>query len=124
MMTGGVETMIGVVHDRLFGPIIGFGMGGTDVEVLGDMHFRLAPLVGPDVTGLIADTRASRLLAAHRGKPEADMRALADLLSRISALAQAVPEILELDLNPVIVKAAGKGCHIVDARIRVFPAAG
>lgn len=124
MMHGGVETMIGVVHDRLFGPIIGFGLGGTDVEVLGDMHFRLAPLVGRDVIELIGETRASRLLAAHRGKPEADLAALGDLLARISALARAVPEILELDLNPVIVKAAGQGCHIVDARIRVFPAAG
>ncbi len=121
---GGVETMIGVVHDRLFGSIIGFGLGGTDVEVLGDMHFRLAPLAGQDVSELIAETRASRLLAARRGKPEADLEALRDLLSRISALAQAVPEIRELDLNPVIVKAAGQGCHIVDARIRVFPAAG
>jgi len=119
---GGVETMIGVVHDRLFGPIIGFGMGGTDVEVLGDMHFRLAPLSGNDVAELIGETRASRLLAAHRGKPAADMAALEELLARISALAQAVPEILELDLNPVIVKPAGQGCHIVDARIRVFPA--
>lgn len=122
MTTGGVETMIGVVHDRLFGPIIGFGLGGTDVEVLGDMHFRLAPLVGRDVDELIGETRASRLLAAHRGKPAADLAALSELLSRISALAQAVPEILELDLNPVIVKPAGQGCHIVDARIRVFPA--
>jgi acetyltransferase len=121
MLNGGVETMIGVVHDRLFGPIIGFGMGGTDVEVLGDMRFRLAPLVGRDVAELIAESRAGRLLAAHRGKPAADIEALGDLLSRISALAQAVPEILELDLNPVIVKAAGHGCHIVDARIRVFP---
>jgi len=122
MTTGGVETMIGVVHDRLFGPIIGFGLGGTDVEVLGDMHFRLAPLVGRDVGELIGETRASRLLAAHRGKPASDLAALSELLSRISALAQAVPEILELDLNPVIVKPAGQGCHIVDARIRVFPA--
>ena len=121
---GGVETMIGVVHDRLFGPIIGFGMGGTDVEALGDMHFRLAPLAGRDVHELIAETRASRLLAAHRGRPEADLAALQELLARVSALAQAVPEILELDLNPVIVKAAGHGCHIVDARIRVFPALG
>lgn len=119
MMSGGVETMIGVVHDRLFGPIIGFGMGGTDVEVLGDMHFRLAPLSGHDVTELIAETRAGRLLDAHRGKPAADLAAVGELLARISALAQAVPEILELDLNPVIVKAAGHGCHIVDARIRV-----
>lgn len=119
---GGVETMIGVVHDRLFGPIIGFGMGGTDVEVLGDMHFRLAPLAGGDVAELIAETRAGRLLAAHRGKPAADLRAVEDLLTRISALAEAVPEILELDLNPVIVKGAGQGCHIVDARIRVVAA--
>lgn len=64
------------------------------------------------------------MLAAHRGKPAADIDALADLLSRISALAQAVPEILELDLNPVIVKSAGHGVHIVDARIRVFPTEG
>lgn len=117
--TGGVETMIGVVNDRLFGPIIGFGLGGTDVEVLGDMHFRLAPLAGRDAEELIAETRAGRLLAAHRGKPAADTAALGELLARISALAKAVPEIRELDLNPVIVKPEGEGFHIVDARIRV-----
>ena len=117
--SGGVETMVGVVNDRLFGPIIGFGLGGTDVELQGDMHFRLAPLAGRDAEELIAETRAGRLLSAHRGKPAADIASLSNLLARISALARAVPEIRELDLNPVIVKPMGHGLHIVDARIKV-----
>lgn len=119
MLDGGTETMIGVVQDRLFGPIVGFGLGGTDVEVLGDMHFRLAPLSAREIDEWIAGSRAGRLLAAHRGRPAADIPALSELLARVAALAVDVPEILELDLNPVIVKPGGQGCHIVDARVRV-----
>ncbi len=119
MARPGTETMIGVVHDRLFGPLVAFGLGGTDVERLGDVRFRIAPLTDRDVEDLVSHSHASVLLAGYRGRPAGDAPALRDLLARISWIADVVPELLELDLNPVIVGAVGEGCTIVDARIKV-----
>ena len=119
MLTGGVETMIGVAADRLFGPLIGFGLGGIYVELLGDVRFRIAPLTDRDADELMREIRGFRLLQGYRGQPAADVAALRDVLLRVSRLADEVPEIVELDLNPVIVLPAGRGCRIVDARIKV-----
>jgi acetyl coenzyme A synthetase (ADP forming)-like protein len=119
MARPGIETMIGVVHDRLFGPLVAFGLGGTDVERLGDVRFRVAPLTDRDVDDLVGHSQASVLLAGYRGRPAGDVPALRDLLARVSWLADVVPALLELDLNPVIVGAEGDGCTIVDARIKV-----
>jgi acyl-CoA synthetase (NDP forming) len=123
MARPGIETMIGVVHDRLFGPLVAFGLGGTDVERLGDVRFRIAPLTDRDIDDLVAHSQASVLLAGYRGRPAGDAPALRDLLARVSWLADTVTDLLELDLNPVIVGAAGEGCTIVDARIKVGRAA-
>lgn len=119
MSRGGVEVMVGVARDPAFGPMVGFGLGGVDVEVTGDTQFGLAPLTDRDVSSLIRRSRAHRLLTGHRGRPPADVDALADLLSRVSALADAVPEMAEMDLNPVFVLPCGGGCELVDVRIRV-----
>ena len=119
MLTGGVETMIGVAADRLFGPLIGFGLGGIYVELLGDVRFRIAPLTDRDADELMREIRGFRLLQGYRGQPAADVAALRDVLLRVSRLADEVPEIVELDLNPVIALADGHGCRIVDARIKV-----
>ena len=119
MVVGGIEAMIGIARDSSFGPLVGFGSGGVDVEVLDDVHFRVTPLDDVDVTELIGEARISRLMTARRGRPGADIPALSELLSRVSRLAEDVPEILELDFNPVLVLSAGQGCHVVDVRIRV-----
>jgi len=119
MVVGGIETMIGIARDPSFGPLVGFGSGGVDVEVLDDVHFRVTPLDDVDVTELIAESRISRLMIAHRGRTAADTPALSELLGRVSRLADDVSEILEFDLNPVLVLPAGQGCHVVDVRIRV-----
>ncbi len=119
MLTGGVETMIGVAADRLFGPLIGFGLGGIYVELLDDVRFRIAPLTDRDADELMREIRGFRLLQGYRGQPAADVAALRDVLLRVSRLADEVPEIVELDLNPVIALADGHGCRIVDARIKV-----
>jgi acyl-CoA synthetase (NDP forming) len=119
MLTGGVETMIGVAADRLFGPLIGFGLGGIHVELLGDVRFRIAPLTDHDADELMHEIRGFRLLEGYRGQPAADIGALRDVLLRVSRLADEVPEIVELDLNPVIALPDGHGCRVVDARIRV-----
>ena len=122
MLTTGIETMVGVAADRLFGPLIGFGLGGIFVELMGDMRFRIAPLTDRDADELLHEIRGFPLLAGYRGRPAADVGALRDVLLRISRLADDVPEIVELDLNPLIALPDGQGCRIVDARIKVGPA--
>ena len=119
MIAGGVETMIGVSDDPLFGPLVAFGLGGIHVEVLRDVQFRVAPLTDRDVDDLIHGIRGLPLLRGYRGHPPADLEALRELLLRVSRLAVEVPEISELDLNPVIALPPGHGCRIVDARVRV-----
>jgi acetate---CoA ligase (ADP-forming) len=119
MISGGVETIIGLTDDRLFGPLVGFGLGGIHVEVLKDVHFRVAPLTDRDADELLQEVRGYKLLEGYRGHPPADIDALRDVLLRIARLAEEVPEIAELDLNPVIALPPGHGCRIVDARIRV-----
>ena len=119
MIAGGVETIVGVTQDPVFGPLIAFGLGGINVEVLGDVGFRIAPLTDRDVDDLLHDIRGLPLLTGFRGRPAADLNALRDVLLRISHLAESVPDISELDLNPVIALPAGAGCRVIDARIKV-----
>ena len=119
MIAGGVETMIGVSLDPVFGPLVAFGLGGIHVEILGDVRFRIAPLTDRDADDLLHEIKGVRLLQGYRGHPPADMDALRELLLRVSRLAVEVPEIVEVDLNPVMAMAPGHGCRIVDARIRV-----
>jgi len=123
MLKGGVETIVGVTADPLFGPLIGFGLGGIHVELMGDMRFRIAPLTDRDADELLNETRGFPLLQGFRGQPPADIGALRDILLRLSRLADQVPEIVELDLNPVIALPDGHGCRVVDARIKVKPTA-
>ncbi|HLZ10554.1 MAG TPA: acetate--CoA ligase family protein, partial [Chloroflexota bacterium] len=123
MIAGGVECIVGVVTDPVFGPLIAFGLGGVAAEVLGDVAFRLHPLTDIDADELIASSKAARLLAGFRGAPAADMGALRDVLLRVSKLVDDVPEVAELDLNPVVVRPAGDGAYTLDARIRLGPPA-
>jgi len=118
-MASGVETMVGVTQDPLFGGVVGFGMGGTDVELERDVHFRPAPLTDRDAADLVRESRAFPRLTGYRGRPAGDVPALTDLLLRVSQLAAEHPDVLEVDLNPVMVGAAGQGCVVVDARVRV-----
>ncbi len=119
MLTGGVEVMIGVTEDPLFGPLIAFGLGGIHVEILGDVQFRITPLTDLDAEEMIRGIKGYRLLTGYRGHPPADLEALEETLLRVSRLAEEIPEISELDLNPIFALPPGKGCRIVDARIRV-----
>ncbi len=119
MIAGGVETLIGITDDPLFGPLVGFGLGGIHVEVLEDVQFRVAPLTDRDADELLHGIRGFKLLQGYRGHPPADVDALRDLLLRVARIAEDVPEIAELDFNPVIALAPGNGYRIVDARIRV-----
>lgn len=119
MVKGGVEVMIGVAHDRLFGPLIAFGLGGIHVEILADVCFRVTPLTDRDAAAMVRSIRGYRLLQGYRGHPPGDVAAIEETLLRISRLVEELPEISELDLNPIFVLPPGQGCRIVDARIRV-----
>lgn len=120
MVSGGVEVMVGVTHDPLFGPLVAFGLGGIHVEILGDVCFRVTPLTDRDAAEMVRSIRGHRLLAGYRGHPAADINALEEVLLRISRLVDEVHEIGELDLNPIFALPPGQGCRIVDARIRVL----
>jgi acetyltransferase len=109
------ELMVGVVRDEVFGPVISFGLGGTLVEVLRDSEVSLPPLNDFLVGKLIDRTRAAQFLKPLRGSPAVDRKALESLLLRVSEMACELPEIVEMDLNPVIANA--DGVVAVDARI-------
>jgi acyl-CoA synthetase (NDP forming)/GNAT superfamily N-acetyltransferase len=114
------ELIIGVVQEPVFGPLVVFGLGGVATDVLADRAARLAPLTDADADELIRSIRSAPLLLGFRGSQAADLKALQDLLLRVSRLADDLPELAELDLNPVI--ARPDGVAVVDARIRLAPA--
>jgi len=119
MIRSGIEVMMGVAADPLFGPLIAFGLGGVYVEILRDVCFRITPLTDRDAAEMVHEIRGYRLLEGYRGHPAADIPAIEQVLLRISRLVEEAPEIVELDLNPVFALPPGGGCVIVDARIRV-----
>ncbi len=122
MVSGGVEVMVGMTQDPLFGPLMAFGLGGIHVEILGDVRFRITPLTDRDAAEMVREIKGYRLLNGYRGHPPADIEAIEELLLRISRLVEEIPEIGTLDLNPIFALPPGQGCRIVDARIRIGPA--
>ena len=120
MLAGGVEMMIGVSQEPVFGPLVVFGSGDVATEVPGDHVTRLTPLTDVDAGEMITSVRAAPLLAGHQGTPPADTAALADALLRVSRLADDLPEVSELDLNPVLARPDGIWC--ADVRVRISPA--
>jgi acyl-CoA synthetase (NDP forming)/GNAT superfamily N-acetyltransferase len=119
MAGSGVELLVGVSRTEPYPPVLLVGLGGTATALLGDTATRLAPVSGADARAMIRDLRSAPLLFGYRGAPKADVAAVEDLLVRIGTLADEVPEIAELDLNPVIVRP--DGLLTVDAKIRVAP---
>jgi acyl-CoA synthetase (NDP forming) len=117
MVTDGVEMAAGVQHDSTFGPVLMVGLGGTLLELLGDVSVRIHPLTDNDVDDMLASLRGYPLLTGYRGADPVDVLALKNVLFRLSALVEAVPEIAELDLNPLFVRTSGVAA--VDARIRL-----
>jgi acetate---CoA ligase (ADP-forming) len=120
MASEGVEMIVGVVHDRLFGPVIACGAGGVLVELIKDVSVRLAPISRHDAVQMVDELRTRPLLAGYRGSPARDVEALIDAILRVAALVQDLPQVEELDLNPILVHE--HGASIVDVRVRVAPA--
>ena len=120
-VTSGIEALVGVTTDPLFGPLLVCGLGGTLVEVLHDVAFHLTPVSDSDAAEMLAKLRANVLLDGYRGVPPGDREALIALVLRVSALVESVPELQEFDLNPVKVLAPGDGVIALDGRMRLAP---
>ena len=117
MVPAGVEMLVGVVHDKVFGPVVACGAGGTAVELLKDVQVRITPLSDRDADEMVRSLSTFPLLDGYRGAQKADVAALEDVLLRVAALVETHPEIAEMDCNPVVV--LQDGAVVVDARIRV-----
>ncbi len=117
MVPPGVEMLVGVVHDPVFGPVVACGAGGTAVELLKDVSVRIAPLTDRDAVDMVRELATYPLLQGYRGGPRANVPALEDLLLRVGTLVEDHPAVAEMDLNPVM--ALPEGAIVVDARIRV-----
>jgi acetyltransferase len=118
MVGEGVEVIIGVSCDPQLGPVLLFGSGGVMVEVYNDVALRRCPVTRCEAQAMIAEVKGARLLRGFRGRPAADLAALADTLVRVSYLATHIEEHLaELDINPIMVLPAGQGVKAVDALV-------
>jgi acetate---CoA ligase (ADP-forming) len=117
MVGGGKEVIVGMSHDRQFGSLLMFGLGGIYVEVLKDISFELAPVTEEEATSLITSTKTYALLRGVRGEEATDVEAIAECIQRISQLVVDFPEIEELDINPLKVRQVGQAAVAIDARI-------
>src|SRR6266705_3445778 len=116
-ITGGTETIIGIHRDPKFGPLLMFGLGGIYVEADRDVSFRLAPIRELSADNMISQIRGSKILQGFRGQPPADTKAIAECIERLSQLSIELPDVVELDVNPLV--AFQNGCRALDARIIV-----
>jgi acetyl coenzyme A synthetase (ADP forming)-like protein len=117
MVSEGVEMLVGVVNDRLFGPVLACGAGGTAAELLKDIAVRITPLSDLDADEMVRSLKTFPLLDGYRGAPKADVAALEEVMLRINAMVEGHAEIAELDCNPVMV--GEHGAIVVDARVRL-----
>lgn len=116
MVARGKEVIIGVNRDPQFGPLLMFGLGGIYVEVLKDVTFRIAPISRQEAVKMLDDIRSYHLLRGVRGEKPSDLDAIVDAILRVSQLVTDFPEIVEMDINPLMVHEAGKGAAAVDMR--------
>ena len=117
MVTGGIETIVGVTQDSSFGPLMMFGAGGVYAELMKDIAIRLPPLTDLDAKEMIQSIKMAKLLEGYRDTPAGDTDAVEDLLLRLSTMVEDIHQISELDFNPVKVMPKGDGYWVVDARI-------
>ncbi len=118
-IAGGHEFLVGVTTDPSLGPIVVAGLGGVQVELIGDAAFRLPPVTDLDARDMLDSLKARKLFEGFRGAQPADRDAFSEVICKISTLVEIVPEITELDLNPLKVMARGGGAVVVDGRIRI-----
>ncbi|MGW8209133.1 MAG: acetate--CoA ligase family protein, partial [Syntrophobacteria bacterium] len=117
MISEGYEVFVGAKQDPVFGPVILAGLGGLYVEVFGDVTLRVAPVSAAEARKMFGEIRGSQLLKGVRGQQPGDLEALINIVQRISQLVCDLPQIQELDLNPIKVLPKGQGCLVVDCRM-------
>lgn len=117
MIPEGIEAIVGVTQDPSFGPLILFGLGGIYTELFKDVTFRIHPLSNTDARDMVHSVKAYQLLEGWRGSKPSDIKAIEELLLRVSAMVEDIYQIAEIDLNPVKVLEQGSGYVVVDARI-------
>jgi len=117
MVVGGKEVILGMTRDPSFGPLLMFGLGGIYVEVLKDVAFRVAPIGPTEAEAMIREIHSFPLLRGVRGEQPSDMGAMVEALGRLSQLCTDFPEIVELDINPLLVRPEGRGAVAIDARL-------
>lgn len=120
MAASGVPVAVRAIEDPAYGPVVSFGVGGVATEVIGDRSYRIPPLTDIDAAEMVREVKAAPLLLGFGGAEPADLAAIEDLLHRVAALTDDVPEIVEVELNPVLVRA--HGLAVVNGRARVAPA--
>jgi acyl-CoA synthetase (NDP forming) len=121
MAPPGVATVIASTEDPAFGPLVSFGLGGVATDLLGDRAWRAVPLTDSDASELVREPRAAPLLFGYRGAAPVDVAGVEDVLLRVARLADDLPEVAELELNPVVV--SEKGLAVLGADVRVAPPA-
>lgn len=117
MVAGGRELILGGTRDHQFGPVVLAGMGGVFAEILGDVSLRVAPISRLDAQEMLEELKGFAVLRGARGESHSDLNALVEMLCRLSALMCGIPEIRELDMNPVRVFPEGQGALVLDARV-------
>jgi acyl-CoA synthetase (NDP forming)/GNAT superfamily N-acetyltransferase len=120
MAPAGVEVVAGITTVPTFGPLLMFGMGGVLTDLFGEQEFRLLPITDLDAEDLVRSGRGARLLTGYRGSAPCDLAALETVLLRLGQLGVDLPEVVELDLNPI--RSSSTGAVVVDAKIRIRPA--
>jgi acyl-CoA synthetase (NDP forming) len=117
MMPGGIEMVVGARNDPDWGAVVMVGLGGIWVEALDDVRLLAPDATTQEIIGEIAKLRGAKLLQGARGAPPADVTALADIVATVAALMRVTPELVEIDLNPVVVHGAGQGARALDALV-------
>ncbi len=117
MVPQDLEVIVGSTRDPLFGPVVMFGLGGIFVEVLRDVSLRITPITEYDAEEMLREIKSASILRGYRGAPPRDRRAIVDIILKVGKLMEEVPEVTDVDLNPIMVFPEGKGAKIADARI-------
>jgi acyl-CoA synthetase (NDP forming) len=116
---GGREVIVGMTHDPKFGPLVMFGLGGIYVETFNDVVFRVPPITDLEAREMVRQIRGYRLLEGVRGEPAVDVAGLAEILERFSQLVEDLPQLAEMDINPLMVFPQAKDFRAVDIRVRL-----